>query len=389
MQTVDLFLIALKNVARAGVRSKLCVLAICVGITSVSSVLSFGILAGNTVENEMQRIGIGGVAFYHKAGESLSERAVQAIAGAPGVQASMPLMLASGTVQLRNLRVTAGILGIDEHLTDVFHLELCHGMLPSAAQVRSGAKLVVIDTELAQKVYKRTNVVGKQINLSVNGRTETMEICAVIRSQSAGLAVMLGGQLPYLVYLPYTALKNLDPTLRADKMITSISSVDETVPQIMEKLDRISPQVYDFENLNQYLDSFSVITDAVSLLIGGIAAISVVVGGIGVMNVMVSSLDARTREIGIYRALGATKRSVVQTFLWESLLQCLAGGLAGVFTSALILYLIRTLLSVPITLQTETVFVSFGVSVFCGIAFGILPALRAARLDPIRAIRSE
>ena len=389
MQTIDLFLLALKNVLRAGVRTKLCVLAICVGITSVSLVLSFGLLAGDTVKNEMQRIGIGGVAFYHKTGEALSERAVQAIATSPDVQAVMPLMLASGTVQLRNLRSTAGILGIDEHLKDVFQLEVCHGSLPNAAQVRTAEKLVVIDTELAKAVYRRTNVVGKKVHLSVNGWTETMEICAVIRSQSSGISTMVGGQLPYFVYLPYTTLKNMDPTLCTDKMIASMTDAAQTVPQLMEKLERISPQAYDYENLNHYLDSFSVITDVISRLIGGSAAISVVVGGIGVMNAMISSLDARTREIGIYRALGATKRSIVQTFLWESLLQCLAGGMGGMLCSAFFQYTVCGLCGIPITFQVESVLISLAISVLCGILFGILPALRAAKLDPIRAIRSE
>lgn len=384
-----MFLIALKNVTRAGVRSKLCVLAICVGITSVSSVLSFGLFAGSTVEAELGRIGIGGVAVYHKAGESLTERAVAAIADAPGVKASMPLILASGTVQLRNLSSSAGVLGIDEHLSDVFQLEVCHGNLPNAVQVRSAEKVVIIDTDFAQSVYQRTNVVGKTLYLTINGWTEALEICAVIRSQSSGVSMMLGGQLPYFVYLPYTTLCTLDPSLCTDKIIANVEDTTQNVPLLMERLERIAPQTYAFENLNQYMDSFLVITDAIALLIGGVAAISVVVGGLGVMNTMISSLDARTREIGIYRALGATKRSIVKTFLWESLLQCSAGGIAGVLCSAIFMYLIRLLFSIPITFQWESLLISFGIAIICGIIFGILPALRAARLDPIRAIRTE
>ncbi|MBR5536310.1 MAG: ABC transporter permease [Clostridia bacterium] len=389
MQAIDLFLIALKNVTRAGVRSKLCVLAICVGITSVSSVLSFGMFAGEIVEAEMGRIGIGGVAVYHKTGESFTEQAVEVVADAPCVQASMPLVLASGTVQLRNLCSTAGILGIDEHLKDVFQLEVCHGSLPNGTQVRSAAKIAVIDTDFAQKVYQRTNVVGKTLYLTVNGWTEALEICAVIRSQSSGVSMMLGGQLPYFVYLPYTTLQAMDPGLYTDKMIANIADAGRNVPELMDRLERVAPQTYAFENLNQYMDSFSVITEAIALLIGGIAAISVVVGGLGVMNAMISSLDARTREIGIYRALGATKRAIVKTFLWESLLQCLAGGVAGVLCSAVLMRLIRLVFSISIAFQPESVLVSFGISIFCGIIFGILPALRAARLDPIRAIRTE
>ena len=389
MYPIDLFVLAAKNVVRAGIRTKLCVLAICVGITSVSAVLSFGFLARESVQGEMERIGIGGVAFYRKDGTSVSDEAVAAVAGASSVKAVMPLALVSGTVQLRNLRTAAGILGVDECLADVFHLEVCHGTLPSAGQVRAAAKVAVIDADLAEKVYQRTNVVGKTLYVTVNQRLEEMKICAVIRSQSAGLSAMLGSQLPHLVYIPYTTLQELDPTIQTDKLLTNMDGSQDDVENVLSALNRTDQQAFLYENLNQYIDSFSAITDAVALLIGGIAGISVVVGGLGVMNAMVSSLDARTKEIGIYRALGAKKRVIVQTFLCEALFLCLLGGLCGVGCSYLIVCGIKYLLKVPLAFQTESILLSLGVSAVCGLVFGLLPALRAARLDPIRAIRSE
>ena len=373
---------------RAGIRTKLCILAICVGITSVSSVLSFGLLAGESVQQELDRIGVSGVAFYHKAGESLSEQAVAAVATANDVHAVMPLAIISGTIQLRNLSSRAGILGIDQALPDVFQLEVYHGSLPTASQVREAAKIVVIDADFAQKVYKRTNVVGKKLYITVNGRKEAMDICAVIRSQSAGLSMMVGGQMPYLVYVPYTTLQAMDPAVQTDKLITNMKDPG-VADKLLEKLNRTFGQNYLYENLNQYLDSFSAITDTVALLISGIAGISVVVGGIGVMNAMVSSLDARTREIGIYRALGAKKREIVQTFLCEAMLLCMIGGMIGIVCSYLFVVLIQMLFDAALQYQLESILISLAISAVCGVLFGMLPALRAAKLDPIKAIRTE
>ena len=373
---------------RAGIRTKLCILAICVGITSVSSVLSFGLLAGESVQQELDRIGVSGVAFYHKAGESLSEQAVAAVATANDVHAVMPLAIISGTIQLRNLSSRAGILGIDQALPEVFQLEVYHGSLPTASQVREAAKIVVIDADFAQKVYKRTNVVGKKLYITVNGRKEAMDICAVIRSQSAGLSMMVGGQMPYLVYVPYTTLQAMDPAVQTDKLITNMKDPG-VADKLLEKLNRTFGQNYLYENLNQYLDSFSAITDTVALLISGIAGISVVVGGIGVMNAMVSSLDARTREIGIYRALGAKKREIVQTFLCEAMLLCMIGGMIGIVCSYLFVVLIQMLFDAALQYQLESILISLAISAVCGVLFGMLPALRAAKLDPIKAIRTE
>ena len=388
MHPIDLLVLAGKNIFRAGIRTKLCVLAICVGITSVSSVLSFGLLAGDSVQQELDRIGVGGVAFYHKAGESLSEQAVETIASANGVHAVMPLAIASGTIQLRNLSSSAGILGIDQALSDVFQIEVYHGSLPTATQVREAAKIAVIDADFAQKVYKRTNVIGKTLYVTVNGRKEAMEICAVIRSQSAGISMMVGGKMPYLVYMPYTTLQTMDPAAQTDKLITNLDDPD-AADNMLEKLNRAEGTNYLYENLNQYLDSFSAITDTIALLISGIAGISVVVGGIGVMNAMVSSIDTRTREIGIYRALGAKKREIMQTFLCEAMLLCLIGGLLGIVCSYGIVCLFQKLFDAALHYQRESMLISLAISAVCGVLFGMLPALRAAKLDPIKAIRAE
>lgn len=376
---------------RAGTRTVLCVLAICIGITSVSTVLGLGSVAGQTVTTEMERIGIGGVAFYHKSGESLQEEAIEVVAQTNGVSAVMPLALVTGTVTLRNLRSSAGLLGINEALDDVFHLEVLHGALPNAQQIRAGEKIAVVDEEFAQKAYQRTNIVGKKLTVTVNGVSEKMKICAVIRSQSSGLSALLGGQLPYLVYLPHTTLSEMSTDIKTDKLIATVEEEKQEalVESILTVLNRMFDNVYRSENLSQYLDSFATITDAVSLLISGIAAISVIVGGIGVMNAMVSAVDARTREIGIYRALGAKKRDIVQAFMVEALFLCMAGGFGGIALNWLIFMLLNVVAGIAIPFQWQSAILSLLIAACCGVVFGILPAIRAARLDPIQAIRAE
>lgn len=107
------------------------------------------------------------------------------------------------------------------------------------------------------------------------------------------------------------------------------------------------------------------------------------------MNAMVSAVETRTREIGIYRALGAKKRMIVQNFVLEAILLCLTGGIFGMIVSRLSVFLIEHLLNFKIMFQWNIVFVGLGLSVACGVLFGIMPAIRAAQLDPIKAIRTE
>ena len=391
MTLPEQILLALKNVVRAGTRTVLCVLAICIGITSVNLIVSIGGMAGESIQSELEQIGVRGVALYTKTGVSFSPEAVQAITQTEEVAACMPLILTNGSVRLRSQRSNAGILGIDERLDQVFHLTVLHGKLPSKGQVAAGEKIVVVDEELAQKAYKRSNVVGKTLWISVNGIHEKLQICAVIRSQSENIAHIVGGNIPHFIYLPYTTLKALSADLNTDKvlMVTKNSDPITVSEALVNRLERLSGIVYQYENLDQYLSSFSKITNILTVLIGGVAAISVIVGGLGVMNAMTASIEARTREIGIYRALGAKRRYIILIFLIESVFLCLIGGFMGIVFHWILLTILGTLLKIRVAFRINGIILSIAMAILCGVGFGWLPAMKAANLDPIQAIRMK
>ena len=391
MTLPEQILLALKNVVRAGTRTVLCVLAICIGITSVNLIVSIGGMAGESIQSELEQIGVRGVALYTKTGVSFSPEAVHAIAQTEEVAACMPLILTNGSVRLRSQCSNAGILGIDERLDQVFHLTVLHGKLPTKGQVAAGEKIVVVDEELAQKAYKRSNVVGKTLWISVNGIHEKLQICAVIRSQSENIAHIVGGNIPHFIYLPYTTLKALSADLNTDKvlMVTKNSDPITVSEALVNRLERLSGIVYQYENLDQYLSSFSKITNILTVLIGGVAAISVIVGGLGVMNAMTASIEARTREIGIYRALGAKRRYIILIFLIESVFLCLIGGFMGIVFHWILLTILGTLLKIRVAFRINGIILSIAMAILCGVGFGWLPAMKAANLDPIQAIRMK
>lgn len=391
MTLPEQILLALKNVLRAGTRTLLCILAICIGIASVSMITSLGSTAGSSIQAELDQIGVRGTAVYTKTGERITDDAIQAMMQSEGIAVSMPLALATGSVRMRNQGSAAGILGIDHQLDRVFQLKLLHGSLPTKGQVSACGKIAVIDEELAQKAYHRSNVVGKHIWISVNGISEKLEVCAVIGSQSAGLSALLGGNVPHIVYVPYTTLNTLSSDITTDKAILIAEERPDTdaLESLLKRLERMSGTEYRYENLDQYLSSFQRITSILTVLISGVAAISVIVGGIGVMNTMIASIDARTREIGIYRALGAKRRDIVRIFLIESVFLCLIGGLLGIFLNWSFFFVINTIVGIRLKLQASGVLLSIAISSICGICFGWIPASRAANLDPIQAIRGD
>lgn len=383
-------LMAIRNVLRAGSKTLLCVLAVCIGIGSVGLTSSLGSSAGSAVNAELRQIGIRGYVFYEKSGDAFSEEAMQVFAQQEGVQSYMPLILSTAGIRLRDQTATAGVLGIDEHLGQVFDLELLHGALPVRGQILENARIAVIDSELAQKAYKRTNVVGKTLLVQLNGATQKLKICAVIQSQAAGVSALFGGSIPHLIYLPYTTLSDFSSQLKTDKVIVSLEENAASISQqLLERLAQVTGRKYRAENLNQYLSSLSNISSILTLLISSIASISLIVGGLGVMNTMIASVETRTREIGIYRALGARQRDIVGIFLLEALVLCVIGGILGILLDGLLLFAINRIVGVHISLQAKSMLSGLALAVSCGLLFGWLPALRAAKLDPICAIRSE
>ena len=384
MKHNDIWKLAFRCIARSRAHTLLCVLAICIGIASVTLILGLGNAASSAVQQEIDQIGLQGVALYHKKGEELSAEVMEAVANIDGVASVIPFSITTGSIQLRNFRSNAAFAGIAEPVNDSMNLQVLYGSLPTAEQLRSGEKIAVIDADFAQKAYRRQNVVGKTLQISVNGVREELEICGVIQSQAEGVS-MFGLQVPHLVYLPNKVLQSIAPTAQTSNLLIGgeAGELPEITKRVHSYINRVFGDLFKLENISQYLDRFLAVTSAITHMIGAVAGISILVGGVGVMNSMIAAVERRTREIGIYRALGANKRMIVGLFLCEAVLLCVIGGILGLLMSFIGLQLLH------ITLSLHMAALSIMIAVGCGILFGTLPAIKAMRMDPIQAIRSE
>ncbi|RYG35273.1 FtsX-like permease family protein [bacterium] len=142
-------------------------------------------------------------------------------------------------------------------------------------------------------------------------------------------------------------------------------------------------------NQGEWIEQMQAQTRLLSILLAGIASISLLVGGIGIMNIMLVSVTERTREIGLRKAIGAKRETILGQFLLESVVMCTVGGMLGIALGSAAVYLISGLLKVPPTINSTAVFMAFGFSAFVGLFFGLYPAIRASSLQPIEALRYE
>ncbi len=394
MKAIDVVLISLKNVKHGKSKSFLCVLALAIGICSVCSILSFGNLAAGAIETEIDAIGVGGLTFFPEDQETvlLSEALLEALQDIDGVAHITPLSIQTGHALFNGQTFFSALCGVDAGLKDVFALNLLHGRLLQSSDISGNKQVVIIDDQMAMQVYKRTNVIGKDLKLTFGNTMEVFEIVGVVASQKAGIEQMIGSDIPSFIYLPYTTMNGLLGSSSIDTLAVSCmaDASEEVVAQaVSEQLSKITDVSFSYENISQYTESFKSIAQIVSLLVAGVAAISIIVGGIGVMNSMVSSVETRVSEIGIYMAIGAKKKDILGCFLYESLILCLIGGVCGASVSVLFFWLVSGFLGISVSFPFVYLLYGIGIALFCGILFGILPAMKAIRLTPIEAIRRE
>ncbi|MCX6797008.1 MAG: FtsX-like permease family protein, partial [Candidatus Doudnabacteria bacterium] len=173
---------------------------------------------------------------------------------------------------------------------------------------------------------------------------------------------------------------------------TDMATVQEQVTQIMLQRHNISnPALADFTVQNQadIVSAASSVTNTFTILLASIAAISLLVGGIGIMNMMLTTVTERTREIGLRKAIGATRKDINFQFLTEAILLTFFGGTIGIFLGWLLAYIISKLTGTATLISTSSVLLAFGVSAGIGLIFGYYPARRASKLNPIEALRFE
>lgn len=390
----DIFKISMINALRGKMRTLLTILSITIGIASVLLVSSIGSTGEKLVINEIEKMGLEGISIYKQSSEDGAGLRADDIAKLrrrfKNITAATPIVMEMGSFKFSSVVGSAVLIGVGEESTFVYNIHVLHGRIPTKADMKAKKRIAVVDNELATKTYGRTNVIGKRIKIEIGGNSEEFEIIAVIKSQKDGINQMFGNNLPDFIYLPYTTLNDMRGSEEISQITLKTSENNENGENFATYLNKISGEnAYISENISSKMDEVKSITGMISLLITTIAAIALCVAGIGIMNSMFSSCVERRKEIGICMAIGARFSDILFCFLCEAVIISVIGGAFGAAIGILCGNSVSSLINIEFSLNLKTFFIAEIISVAFGIVFSLLPAIKAARMDPIAALRRD
>ncbi|BAK78015.1 ABC transporter, permease protein [Pseudogulbenkiania sp. NH8B] len=396
------FALALREIRRNVLRSFLTILGIVIGVAAVIIMVTLG--GGATLQVTQQIASLGSNLLIISPSRRLGPgqnvgAALFSVGDAQALVREIPALAAVAPMASRSLTVVYGhanwstqVIGTSNEYFTVRNLTLRSGRRFSDSELRAGAPACIIGQTVRDKLFGRQDPLGERIRVqgiacSVVGLLEPKGQSAMGSDQD-DLAIM-----PLRAYQRRIAgnqdVNQLQVSVREG---TSTSRAQQDIEHLMRERRHLSANeesnfnVMDMKEISKMLTST---TEVLTALLGAVAAVSLLVGGIGIMNIMLVSVTERTREIGIRLAIGALEREVLLQFLVEAAVLSSLGGLIGIALALVASAVLAALLNVPFVFNATIVAVAFVFSATVGLVFGYFPARKAARLDPIEALRHE
>ena len=385
------FKMAWNSIASNKLRSFLTMLGIIIGVMALVVLVSLVSGATNSVQSTISSISTDliTVTVNEDEGRPIKASDLEEFAEDESVGSIAPVAQTSLTVKSGSTSESATVYGTTAPYADINGLSLAQGRFIYTLDNDNHSNVAVISSDIATEILGTPNAVGSEIKL--NGSSFT--VIGVLEDDDSS------SDSVYTAYIPYNSLVRQSSSVDTDItsfVVSAADGVDISVTEasVEQKLLSRFGDEDDYSIMNQaeIAEAMESVTNVLAILLGGIAAISLLVGGIGIMNIMLVSVTERTREIGIRKAIGATRSVIMLQFLIESLVVTLMGCAIGIVGSAGVLqvasvFAAGTDYNLSFTMSWSVVGVAVAFSLVIGVIFGLYPANKAARKNPIEALR--
>lgn len=380
--------LAFRRLFRKKGRTVLTVIGIAVGVMMVALVTVLGQTATAALDNELEKMGVNGLSVTAEEGNLLDERALSRIRELPSVSSAMPLILQYADITLLSRQQEAVLCGIDAGADQVISLSLKYGRLIGDDDVRFEKNVCVLDEAVAVSAYGRGNIVGKTVRVKAGNGWKDLTVVGITETGSS-LLQSVTAFLPAMVYLPYTTEQALTGTETFDQIAvrTEDSNAGKRISSLLFRLYE-GQGTFRTDDLAMQKGRLDRVVSGAKWVLTGISGVSLLVSGCGIMTAMLCAVSEQKKEIGIKKAIGASRGRILTEFLAESALLGLVGGMIGLIP-ALLLCPILSAFGFPAAVPVRGFLGLLAFSVAVGAVFGGYPAYKAASLSPAQALRGE
>ena len=400
----EAFKMAAKTLVSNKLRSSLTMLGIIIGNASVITLVGLGRGAQTLAKNQLSNLGanvlfiVPGNNDTRRRGIAFPKNLVLDDAYAieeqvPSVKKVAPQISANEIVQSNSKSLSISIAGVTPEFLQVRSFEVDEGRFISQNDVKGSRSVVVIGPDLKTEFFNDDIALGKNIRI----KDHSYEIIGILEPKGA----VFGSNQDKNAYIPLTTMVNRitgkDPTFGISLSFISVEAINKNktsaakfqITNLLRQRHKIlRDDDFAVRSQEDALNIVTNITSGLTFLLAGIGAVSLIVGGIGIMNIMLVSVSERTEEIGLRKAIGAKQSDVLIQFLFEALILSVIGGLIGTVTGLSGVYIIGIITPLPASVGIPTTLSTMIISGSIGLIFGVLPAKRASKLDPIVALRS-
>ena len=395
--------LALSSIMRNKLRSVLTLLGIVIGVAAVIAMVTLGSGASDKVRENLAKLGSNmlivrpGQSTFGPGGatdsRAFEERDVAALkSNLSGIRGVAPTAQKQAKAVFGALNYDTSVTGTTSDWFTVQDWVIAEGRPFSEGEIRSGTSVCVIGDTIVRELFGSQDPIGERLRLGNFS-------CEVIGRMAPKGQSAFGSDQDSIVVLPLRAYhRRIAGNTRINVISISVTEaadiprVQRDAEDVLRERRRIVPGEEDdftIRDVTQIANTMASTTTIMTGLLGAVAAVSLLVGGIGIMNIMLVSVTERTREIGIRLAIGALERQVLSQFLVESIVLALFGGILGIALGLGLAAAGSALMDVPFRADPQVIALAFAVSALIGVIFGFFPARRAARLDPIEALRRE
>jgi putative ABC transport system permease protein len=384
-------------------RSFLTMLGIIIGISSVIAITSIGASAKGAVGKEFEAYGMNYMVIYPNWEmttdgveyddlftpedlEALNDRYME------DILYISPYISENSDTKVARQEGKLSLFGVNAGYNQFKNMDILHGRMINKSDVLGKKDRIVIEKDAALHFFNKENPVGETLSVVINDEIKDLTVVGVYEVPPSLLDGMMMDD-SYSTYVPYPVLQTGDPVTYYIELYTNenkdLDSLGNEFTKYLSRIKDKDPAFYRYESSESQMTQINTVLGTLSLAIGAIAAISLVVGGIGIMNIMLVSVTERTREIGIRKSLGARTKDILMQFLIEAMILAGIGGIIGTILGVGIASAGMSFANIEVVIEPSVILLAVGFSAIVGMFFGLYPARKAAKLDPIEALRYE